>query len=96
MCVIGMTGDDMPVHMRHLVAEAGKIDLERHEALTHGGFERENAVHQVISVGWIQIGHLGNVRLPGNPAETGVVRIINANHATARVLPEHVFRDGVT
>lgn len=89
MRVVGVPRNDMPMHMRHLVAETGEIDLEWRETGAHGALQRENAAHQVVAVGDLEIGHFGRVRLPDDAAETRVIGIIDTNDTTAGVLPQH-------
>ncbi len=90
MTVIAPTRNDVPVHMRNDVAEAGKVDLVRTEERTQGALDAENGFHQPRLLSRIQIRHLSDMTLENYPAKTRIVGISHANDATEIICPKQV------
>jgi hypothetical protein len=43
----------------------------------------------MFPIAWLEIGHFRHMRVPDHTAESGIVGIIDQNHAAAMVVPQH-------
>lgn len=90
MAVIVPTRNDVPVHMRNNIAEAGQIDLVRIEERTQSAFNAENSTHQPLLLGHIQVRHFGDMTLENYSAKARIVSIGHANDATEIISPKQI------
>lgn len=91
MDIVSKPWDHMPVQMRHLITQRGKIDFFRaHEftqMLLHGEYHR----HEMCTVRLRQVGHFLYMLLPDHAAIAGVIRVINQNDSAPVVPPKDGF-----
>ena len=79
----------MPMHMWHHVAETSEVDLVGLDDFTHGGFHCEYHVHQTLALFLWQIGHFLSVLVQDDAAEAGIIGVVDPDHTTVIVMPEH-------
>ncbi len=76
MAIVGKTGNDMPVQVGRLIAERGKIDLVGHHDRTQNGLNIPDDSHQMRSILFGKIGHLGDMSRPDHPAKARIIAIM--------------------
>lgn len=81
MPVIAPARNDMPMHMRHHIAERGEIDFVWCEHIDQCLFDRIDRAHQHITLGRRQLGHFGLVGMPDDARKTGIVRVSGVDDA---------------
>lgn len=85
MRIVSKTRDQVPVQMRHHIAEAGQIDFLRLQNLALRSFYLADHLHQGRAFRYRQIGHFPDVRIPDHAAKAGVIRIVDQHDAQLRV-----------
>ena len=77
--------------MRHHVAQAGEVHLVGLQQVAQGALGCEHDLEQMALVSGQQVAHFGNVLVPDHAAESRVGFVIDLDHATAPVLPDHLL-----
>lgn len=77
MRIVAEAGNQMPVQMRHHIAEAGQVDFLGLHHFTQRGFDLTHGAHQGRPVFYRQIGHFLDVCIPDHAAEARVIGICN-------------------
>jgi len=90
MTVAPVARNDVPVQVRNLVAEAGKIDLVRVKQLPHRGFAREHDSHQPLALFRVKFGHLTRMLIEDDAAEPRIVVRMNTHNAAKIVAPQYL------
>lgn len=93
MCVVGKAWNQMPVQMRHHIAQASQIDFFRLQDFAQRRFNLTYRTHQGGSIFDCQIGHFLDVCIPDNAAEAGVI-CISDQHDAQLLIAEKNFSAG--
>lgn len=75
MCIVGKAWNQMPVQMRHHIAEASQVDFFRLQDFAQRRLNLTYRTHQGRSIFYRQISHFLDVCIPDHAAEAGVIRI---------------------
>lgn len=88
MAIIVPAWNDVPMNMRRHVAKTCQIHLVRLVKLAYCFFNRKDNTHHVLPFSIRNIRHFTFMTIENHPAESGIVRIGNADNATKRILPD--------
>ena len=89
MRIVGKSRDDVPVQMRHNIAETGEIDFFRRKQLAQQSLDNIDDAHQPCAIRLGEVRHFLRVVIEDDPAESGVIGIAREHHAPKAVVPEH-------
>lgn len=95
MGVVSAARNDVPVHVRHHVAQARHVHLVGPDDIAHGLLRREHHVHQVAPVVRGEIGGFGDMAIQDDAAEAGVLSVVDQDDAGEIIFVEHVARRAV-
>ena len=87
MGVVYTPWNHVPMHVRRQIAETREVDLVRLKHLAQCLLNGEYHAHAMMLPRAAQIGHFPDVLVPDHPAEAGVIRIDDQDHATVLVAP---------
>jgi len=90
VCVVGITRYHMPVHVRHLVAQAREVDFLRCHDPANYALDRGHNLHQMPLLRCIQIRKLGDMGAPDHPAKTRVIGFLRSDHAQPPIAPQQL------
>src|SRR5262245_28169752 len=79
--------NDVPMEVRHLIAETREIDLVGCERRAQRRLDREHHAHEAAALGVSQIRHLANMAVEDHPAEGRVIAIADEDDATKIIAP---------
>jgi hypothetical protein len=88
--VVRMAGNDVPVQVRHLIAEAGEVDLVRRHRLALSGLDREHHLHDPLPLQRVEVAHLTHVRVRNDADKAGMVGIVDEHDAQQLVAVDHL------
>ncbi len=89
MRVVGESWDDVPVQMRHDIAETGEIDFFRRKQFAQQSLDHIDDAHEPRAIRPGEVRHFLRVLIEDDPAESGVIGIAHEHHAREAVVPEH-------
>ena len=89
MRIVGEPWYDVPVQMRHDIAETGEIYFFRCKQFAQQSFDRKDNAHQPRAIRLGEVRHFLDVIIQDHPAESGVIGVARENHMREAVIPEH-------
>src|SRR6185295_8135156 len=91
--IVGEARDHVPVHMRHDVSQACKVDLVGPVELAQRRLAGEHRLHQPVTFG--EVGHFLDVAIDDHAQETRIALHGGPHHAAEVVAPDHCAAIGV-
>ncbi len=85
-----VAGNDVPVQVRHDVAQRGQVDLAGLQLPAQHLFGQRHGVHAVLALGGGEVGKLGHMRVPDDAVEGGKARLVGADEAQVLALPDQL------
>ncbi len=83
------SADQVPVQVRHLVAQAGDVHLQRRQRAALDRLYRARRAQHVQRVGLVEVAEFAHVRIPHHAQEARIVGVVHRDDAQPTVIGEH-------
>jgi hypothetical protein len=81
MRVVSVARDDMPVQVRHDIAQTGDVDFRRRHRFAHGQFDLVQGFVEEQAVFLRQVVHLAHVIAPDHAAKARIAGVVDQDHS---------------